>query len=824
MNCGKCNKEINPSRIKALRETKVCADCSAFLYLIVALIFSIQIKGQDCKNSFSGKVFDLHDNSPLSGASISIDGIYVSFTNDNGFFTIDNLCNQNYTFEISHPLCDSKEFDVNISKNREKIFRLEHHIKELNEIILYGNSFEKKSKTIIENVISTETLQSYASETLGDALTSLSGVSSFNTGNSIVKPVINGLHSNRVEIINNGVRMEDQQWGVEHAPNIDINSLDKITLIKGAGALQYTGSALGGIIIGESEKISLKDSLYGNTSIIGASNGRGSVLRSKLTKSQANGFYYTLNASLKRFGDYSAPNYIMKNTATNEKSLSLKFGLNRVNYGFEFLYSFFNNEIGILRSAHIHTPQDQVRAINSDFPLFTGDFSYEVEAPNQDVKHQITRLKAFKKIDNIGEFSIQYDFQRNNRLEYDIRIGDDKFKPSTDLELDTHTLSIYLKSNLKNLIKLKTGLMARYQKNFPDPATGVRRIIPDYKKYDFGIYAIADYRINERWLIESGLRYDHTLMDVYKFYRTSFWESRNYDQLFSELVIREVNAQTLINTEINFNNISGTIGFKNNSAKYTSFFNYSIASRAPNPSELFSEGLHHSSARIELGDLSFKSEIGHKFSYTLQRNEEKFTISINPYYNIVKDFLVLEPTSVQTSIRGSYQVWEYRQTNANLFGLDIDATIALSKKLSFNHKSSIVKGYDRILKIPLINMPPVNTQNEIIYENKNFKNLKIEFTSNYVFQQNEYPDNNFEVFIATSQSFETVDISSPPDSYHLMNFNSSIDLKNKNSKRLSLSLKINNLLNKSYRNYLNRMRYYSHELGRNIIVGLNYNF
>ena len=47
-------------------------------------------------------------------------------------------------------------------------------------------------------------------------------------------------------------------------------------------------------------------------------------------------------------------------------------------------------------------------------------------------------------------------------------------------------------------------------------------------------------------------------------------------------------------------------------------------------------------------------------------------------------------------------------------------------------------------------------------------------------------------------------------------------LKNKNSKRLSLRLKINNLLNKSYRNYLNRMRYYSHELGRNIIVGLNY--
>ena len=346
--------------------------------LLIAFICSIQIKGQDCKNSFSGRVYDLHDNSPLSGAAISIDGVYESFTDDNGFFTVNNLCNQNYIFEISHPLCDSKKFDVNISKNNEKIFRLEHHIKELNEIILYGNSFEKKSKTILENIISTETLQDYASETIGDALTSLSGVSSFNTGNSIVKPVINGLHSNRVEIINNGVRMEDQQWGVEHAPNIDINSLDKITLIKGAGALQYTGSALGGIIIGQSEKVSLQDSLYGNTSIIGASNGKGSVFRSKLTLTKSDGRYLSLNGSVIRFGDYSAPNYIMRNTATNEKSLSLKFGLNRVNYGFEFLYSFFNNEIGILKSAHVHTPQDQARAINSAFTLFTGDFTYEI--------------------------------------------------------------------------------------------------------------------------------------------------------------------------------------------------------------------------------------------------------------------------------------------------------------------------------------------------------------------------------------------------------------------------------------------------------------
>ena len=98
----------------------------------------LQLKAQDCNNSFTGKVYDLHDNSPLSGAAISIDGVYESFTNDNGFFTINNLCNQNYTFEISHPLCDPKVFDVDISKNKEKILNytseLEIKVEEFQQI------------------------------------------------------------------------------------------------------------------------------------------------------------------------------------------------------------------------------------------------------------------------------------------------------------------------------------------------------------------------------------------------------------------------------------------------------------------------------------------------------------------------------------------------------------------------------------------------------------------------------------------------------------------------------------------------------------------
>ena len=164
--------------------------------------------------------------------------------------------------------------------------------------------------------------------------------------------------------------------------------------------------------------------------------------------------------------------------------------------------------------------------------------------------------------------------------------------------------------------------MGSYQNNIA-PNTGVRRLIPDYDKYDFGAYLIGDYRSSDQWLFEIGARFDYTQMDVFKYYRTSFWESRNYDQLFAELVVEEFGNQILTNPKLNFQNGSGTFGIVHNlDEKHKLFFNYSLTSRIPNPSELFSEGLHHSASRIELGDLTFNPEIGQKLSFTLERKEE----------------------------------------------------------------------------------------------------------------------------------------------------------------------------------------------------------
>ena len=796
------------------------------IYFLVILLFSSFLSlSQSCDYTLSGVLTDLHDGSVLEGATLIVAGSERFVVTDfEGKFIISNLCNETYSIQVSHPYCLTKGFSVTLSGDTFKSFELEHHIEVLNEISIDGRIISSQSKTLKENILTKEEIERFGSRSLGDALASLSGVSSLNTGNTVIKPMINGLHSSRVVIINNGVRMEDQEWGAEHAPNIDVNAVNKLTLIKGAGALQYSGDGIGGVIIAETAKVPFKDSLYGTTQFGGASNGKGTFMTTELTKSYESGWYGTLQGSLKRFGDFETADYSLSNTGVNQGNAFLKVGFNSFDYGFEAFYSFFKNEIGILKASHVGSAQDLFRAIESDRPLVINEFTYDIIAPKQEVAHHLARIKAYKRIGELGKLSFQYDYQKNKRLEFDIRRGSDKGDASLDLELYTHTLRLDLDTNATDKSNLKIGVMGSYQNNIA-PNTGVRRLIPDYDKYDFGAYLIGDYRSSDQWLFEIGARFDHTQMDVFKYYRTSFWESRNYDQLFAELVVEEFGNQILTNPKLNFQNGSGTFGIVHNlDEKHKLFFNYSLTSRIPNPSELFSEGLHHSASRIELGDLTFNPEIGRKLSFTLERKEEYFSYSINPYLNNILDFIVIEPITTNSTIRGTFQVWEYRQTNAQLLGVDFDASYVFNKALQFNHQASIVKGFDKIQEEALINMPPVNTTNEIVYYSSKIKNLRLALQSEYVFRQNEFPNTDFPIYIPETETHEIVEVSSPPPAYHLLNFNSSIDFNFSEQSTLTVGFQITNMLNTSYRNYLNRLRLFADDLGRNFSLNIKLNY
>ncbi|TVZ51050.1 TonB-dependent receptor [Dokdonia sp. Hel_I_53] len=793
--------------------------------LCLFVLGTTTVFAQNCTYTLSGYIIDLHDNTVLENATVIVAGSEESATtNAEGKYMISGLCKATYNLQVSHPECETQAVKVAVNGNTTRNINMEHHLETLGGVELIAHAHKSKSKTATEQVISHDVLQANSAASLGDALSQLSGISSLNTGNTVVKPVIQGLHSSRVVMITSGTRLEDQEWGVEHAPNIDVNAAGEVTVIKGAAGLQYGGDAVGGTIIIEPETIPVKDTLYGRILLTGASNGRGGSLATALTKSFNNGWYASVNSSVKRFGDFEAPDYVLSNTAASEENFAARIGFNKYRFGLEGSYSIFDKTSGILRSSHLGGAEDLVIAINREEPFVVRDFTYNINSPYQDVKHQIAKVNGFYRFESFGKLKAQYDYQRNDRLEFDVRRDSDDTRPSIDLQLETVSAQVDFEYTADNTVTAKVGISGSYAKHFPNPNTGVRRLIPDYQAQDFGMYLLGSKQF-DNLTIEGGVRLDYNRILAEKFYTKSLWEERGYDIDFTEFERQEIGEQIFTKPDFTYLNFSGTLGgaYELND-KDNIAINYAIASRSPNISELFSDGLHQSAARIEIGDLRFDKEVAHKFSINFTHDTDNWTFTVAPFANFIEDFILIEPTAVQRTIRGSFQVGTYRQTQARLLGFDIDNRIQLRDNLMITNQFSLVKGKDISLDRPLIDIPAASTRNAISYEIPKANNLKIKLESNYVFRQNEFPNNNFQVFLPQTETFEIVDVSTPPDGYHLLNFRGDIDLKLTEKSTLNLGLMVNNIFNTSYREYLNRQRYYADDIGRNILLQIRFDF
>ncbi|WP_299677872.1 TonB-dependent receptor domain-containing protein [uncultured Tenacibaculum sp.] len=795
-------------------------------HILIVLLFLISnsIIGQNCKYTFSGLVEDFHDKSPIIDATVYIKNLNrYAATDLDGKFNFKNLCSGKLIVEISHVACDTQTIEINLTKDTYKVIDLEHHIEELKEVQVKSLT-GIKTKTSQETLIKEKTIDAYSDASLGDALKEVSGVSSLNTGNSIVKPIINGLHSSRVLISVNNVRLQDQDWGVEHAPNIDISSAGSISVIKGANALEYGGDAIGGVVVVNPPKIILKDSLYGKTIVSQQTNGRLSSISTSLHKTFEKGWFVNGQASLRRAGDFESANYNLTNTGLKSLGLTLSGGFKRFDKGFEIFYSRVSNEIGILRAAHIGSTSDLVNSINNEIPSVINDFSYDINNPKQDVTHQIIKANFYKRFKGLGKFTLQYDFQHNQRKEFDIRRGGRNSIAALDLTLKNHNIKADMKFDANPNKIFKIGISGGYQNNFPDPLTGVRRLIPDYDKYNVGVYTLSELIFFNGLIFSSGIRYDFNHINAKKFYLKSRWNSLNYDQDFSSIILEDRGTQFLTNPTFNYHNLSASVGLSYEfDPKNSLLFNYGLSNRAPNPSELFSDGLHHSAARIELGDLRIRPESSHRISSTYKYTGEKFKASIEGFYNFIDDFIYLEPSGTETTIRGAFVTWSYKQIKANLFGLDTDLSYQINDNFSIRNRSSFIKGYDLSTNRALIDIPAFKTVNTLQYNKANWNNFYATLESEFNARQNEFPNNNFTTFIATTNTNALVDISTPPDAYHLLNFSTGLNF-NLFKTKMGINLYVNNVLNTSYRNYLNQLRFFADDLGRNFKLQLKINY
>lgn len=745
---------------------------------------------------------DINGSYVLSGIPKGKQKLYISFI---GYHAIEE------TIEISSDLTINRQLKLDVTK--------------LDDITIQHLS-NSKSESSNEQVLKSATIEKFSNQTLGEALKEVSGVSILKTGSTIVKPVINGLHSNRVPIINNNVRLEDQQWGTEHAPNFDINAAGKITVIKGASALQYGGDAIGGIVIIEPEVIK-KDTLVGKTILNLASNGMGGSLSSSLQKGKRYGWSWNALGTFKYLGDRETPDYVLSNSGNREQNFSGGIRYAQEKYNFNAMYSFYNAQIGIIKASHIGNVNDLYNSINNQQPSVIEPFTYSIDAPKQEVQHHLAKLNYQRWLSENSSIDFQYAFQFNNRLEFDVRRSSaNNDKAALDLQLATHTFLTDYKTSIGNW-KLKSGLNLGYQNNFANPETGVRPLIPSYEKLDASLYGIAVYKFDNATSLESGIRYDFSTIEATKYYLKSRWNERGYDAEFSHFIVGEEGNQWLTKPTFDYHNITANIGFRKQFHHEMEWLvNVSLASRNPNPSELFSDGLHHSTGQIELGDLRLEKEQAYKFNTTFKKDWKSFQAQLNPFINRISNFIYLQPTGFETTIRGAFPVWEFKQTEALLTGFDVNSKWDISNHFSHELGLAYVNGQNLSTDEYLIDMPPFVINNKIQYKNQSWFNFVSELKSEIVFRQNQFPNYNFETNIVVNNELTPVlvDISSPPKGYHLLHFYSEMTFKINKKNSLTTSFSVQNIMNTTYRDYLNRQRFYVDEMDRNVQIQLKFNY
>lgn len=762
--------------------------------IIVAILLIVFFSGNglfaqsNCQNSLSGKIIDLDNGKELDGTFVVLVGFnQTQITNEHGSFKFKELCDGNYQLLIQHVGCKDTTILISLKRDLKITIKLPHSAVELSEIDIM-DKHPDMIKTQTESSLKEKELDQTRGQPLGEALKQISGVTTLNTGSTISKPMIHGMQGYRLLILNNGIRQEGQQWGNEHAPEIDPFIAQKLTVIKGANAVRYGSDAMAGVVLVEPNELPDTAAITGELNMVGMSNGKTGVASGILQGNfeKIKGFSWRVQGTYKKGGTIKTPTYYLKNTGVEESNFSYALGYHQKKWGIETYYSQFNTKIGIFTGAHIGNLTDLNAAFNASKPQDSlATFTYDIGRPYQDISHELFKTKLHIHLAPRWKFDMQYAYQHNIRKEYDKHIPRNNAlaelnNPELDYRITSQTLDLVLEHlNIKSF----RGQFGGSYLNQKNVYLG-RFFIPNYINNTWGVFATERY-VKEHIEFEAGLRYDQKNLK-------SFYYIGN----------------NLVNPVLDFNNVSWNIGTILKPKKELNFLiNVGSAWRAPAPNELYSNGIHHGVGSIERGDSNLKTEQVYNITVTGLYKTKTTQIELTAYHNQFSNFIYLNPASQpELTIKGAYPVFNYKQANARISGIDAKVQTQLFNHLELTSKAMILRAWNYSINDYLVYMPSdrYSVDAKLFFNSAgNIKESYFQVGYQYITKQWRVPD--------------STDFAPPPKAYGLLS--AEIGGSFQFGKQIiNISVAANNLLDEIYRDYLDRFRYFANSQGRNFVL------
>ncbi len=780
------------------------------VYLVIGWLGTMnQARGQaDCTGQLTGQIRATDTRDVLPGATVLIrETGKGAATDSTGRFKLTGLCPGTYTIAYQFVGYTTQTRRVRVPDDAALPTVTLVSENTLQEVQVTEHRSEAQQILQTQTQLTGQALEATRGQSLGESLKAITGLYSIQTGPSISKPVIHGLHSNRILILNNGVRQEGQQWGSEHAPEIDAFLASRLTVIKGAASIRYGSDAIGGVILVEPKAMPTKPGVGGELNAVGSSNGRMGVVSGILEQAlggKLTGLSWRLQGTLKKAGYARTPNYFLENTSYQENNVSADVHYDHKNVGAEVFYSQFDTKIGLFTGAQVGSLADLYTAISRPEPLQQPGFSYDLSRPYQAVRHDLLKFRAFVRTQR-GTLTATVARQRNNRQEYDYVSFSGALNPELSLNLVTHTADLVWEPTAKTdknggVFSGSVGLNGITQSN-------VRQylfLIPNFRTYGAGVFAIERYS-RDRWTYEAGLRADYRWLWAY--------------------FLNDITRQTYSDTH-HWQNLTGSLGasYQLNPAFGLSA-NLSTAWRAPNASELYANGLHQSAVAYERGNPNLQQEQAYNGNIALEYAGKRLSGELGFYNNLIQNYIYLKPDSVPViRQRGAFPSYSYNQVRATFRGVDATIRYQLTDRLLLTSKTSLLFAYDQTNHDYLVFIPPNRTENSLRYQFAN-KGRVADFYASVsgllVARQNRAPavtrqEENGQVIFRG-------DFAPPPAGYFLVGAEIGMNYRIGNQP-LGIILTGSNLLDRTYRDYLDRFRYFADAVGRNISLKLNVKF
>jgi len=644
------------------------------------------------------------------------------------------------------------------------------------------------------------------------------GVSAVTTGPNVSKPFIRGLGYNRVLTLYDGLRQEGQQWGDEHGIEVDEYAIGRAEVVKGPASLTYGSDALAGVInmIPDVPKID-NGRLQGDV-LFGYQSNNGRLASSLGLAYKKNDWTYMFRGSGKMAHNYrNAIDGLVYGTGFREYNLSASARVDK-KWGFsKTAVTYYDNLMEIpdgsrdsLSRRFTRQVLDEGDDIKNRPVVSDQDLkSYRINPLHQHIQHiRVYNNSQF----NIGagQLNVLLGGQQSVRQEY----NHPTLPQQAGLYVVLNTLNYDVKYNFPSLNGFEStiGVNGMLQQNKSKEATDFP--IPDYDLFDIGAFYYTK-RSFGKLDISGGLRFDKRNIQWNDFYvgnnpATGFDQKVQFGTANAELQFPAFSK--------NYYGLSGSLGFTYNLSEKLLFkANVARGYRAPNITEIGSNGLDPGAHIVYLGNRTFKPEFNLQEDIGIIAYLKDVDLSLEVFNNNIQNYIyqtrLTDDAGNPVVIVPGNLTYQYQQSKARLYGAELAVNIHPTnlKWLSLNNSLAYVVGLNKngallaefgndAKYLPFI--PPMQIRSELKFELPFSPQKKIDKA--YIkFDVAHFGDQNRFYALDDTETFTK--------GYTLINAGLGSNVVSGTGKvRFDWSVQIDNIFNVVYQSHLNRLKYFEY--------------